>query len=134
MIKRNLIAMVYLILGVLCAGFATFYRLLITSDIPVSYTISEGLVVQIMFGISTIFFLFASSSLKSNKGKNIIASLFSLLFVWNISMFTIHTDADYYDSSYAQLQLSSLLNSGIVMFFNYYLIVKSHFERSKLLN
>ncbi len=132
--KINLVAIVYLILGFFCAGCSTFFRFLMTSDIPVSYTISEGLVVQIMFSISTIFFLFASSSLKSNKGNMILGILFSLTFVCNMIIFTSHIGADYYNSSFAQLQLSSLLNSGIIMFFNYYLIVKNLSKRAMLLS
>lgn len=131
--KRNMISIVYLISGALSAIIATFYRFLITSDIPVSYTISEGLTVQIMFAISTVFFLFALISLESYKRTIFVGVIFSLIFFFDILIFRIHIGADYYDSSYAQLQLSSLINFGIVMLFSYYLTVKI-FRTKRLLH
>lgn len=126
--KRKTIIIVLLTLGILCRISASFIRFVITSDIPVSYTASEALTVQIIYAISTIFFLFALSIFQTNKGRIVTGGLFALLFIFGIMIFNIYMDGEYYNSSFAQLQISSLLYSALLMVYSFFLAIKNRIE------
>lgn len=127
-VKRKAIIIVLFALGILCRISASFIRFVITSDIPVSYTASEALTVQIIYVISTIFFLFALSIFQTNKARIVTGGMFALMFVFGIIVFNLHMDGEYYNSSYAQLQISSLLNSALLMVYSFFLVIKSRIE------
>ncbi len=123
--KRRLVILIFLILGILGRGLASLSSFLITSDIPVSYSTSEALVVHILFFISTIFFLLSSILYQSNKARILTGVLFALMFTYSIIIFISWIGADYYNASFAQLKITSLLNSGLIMVFNFFLVIKS---------
>ncbi|MBX0356782.1 hypothetical protein [Halobacillus sp. Nhm2S1] len=118
---RSLSTSILLVLGFFVAGIAIFYKWLITSDIPVSYTSAEAMTTHVMFTLSTGLFLIASVVFNDRNGNLLLGVLFSFIFIANIAIFKHHLGAEYYDHSFVQLQGSSILYSGIVMVFNFYL-------------
>lgn len=105
---------------------ASLYKLIITSDIPVSYSTSEAVIVQVLFSLSTLMFLLTANTFSSNKPRIIMAIIFCLLFIikWHI-IDNYYKGAEYFHSSFAQLETSILLSLGILILFNFYLVLQN---------
>lgn len=128
MLKKNALIIILLSLGIISGGIANIFRFVITSDIPISYSSSEAITVQILFSLSTLLFLLASSTFRNNKPRIIAGIVFLLLFIIDIFIFKSHLGAEYFDSSYAQLQVSSLVSTGILILFNFYSVFKGDLQ------
>ncbi|MDW7682867.1 MAG: hypothetical protein SCK29_01960 [Bacillota bacterium] len=119
-----------LILGILFGGIGILYRLLITSDIPISYSTSEAITVHIMIAISTFLFFIASSNLKNNKSRIIMGFVFLLLFFLDLFILLIYQlRSVFFTSSFAQLETSSILSYGMISAFNFYQMLKEKIEK-----
>lgn len=131
--KLNILLIVVLFfLGFSTGIFSFGYRVLILGDIPVSYTTSEALVAQISFFISTLLLLFALVSSNHKIVRYVTAGIFTLVFLFHLNVFP-NSDMweSSYDSSIAQLELAPVLHAGLLMIFNYFLIVQQLLNKER---
>jgi len=121
--RKNLISNLLLLFGtfVLLGAFA--YRLLITSDIPVSYTANEAIALHVLIYISTLLYIFGSIIGSQNAIRYVVIAVLTLFTVLNIYLFD--TDAEYYDASYAQIALAFILHPLLVIFVNIFMQLKT---------
>lgn len=105
-------------------GFISFgYKMLILSDIPISFTSSEALFSQILFFVSTLFITFSLISLKSNRGRGISLGILTIALSFNLLVFG--TDLTNATPAVAQLQLAPVLHLGFLVVLNLFLLFKS---------
>ncbi|WP_226577446.1 hypothetical protein [Halobacillus litoralis] len=121
--RKKMVMNLFLILGVISGGSGFLYRMLITSDIPVTYSISEALAVHVLFALSAVCFLIGSSLLQTLKENAVAGMCFAFILIVNLLFLSVHIGAEYFNSSFAQLELSSLLYSSVVLLYNGYLII-----------
>lgn len=121
MIKKIL----FLTIGIFFGIIAIFHNFVITSDIPIEYTVNEAIQGHILLFISTFFLIIGSIQFEKKLTKGIFFVLFLLLAIFNWSTFKSHVNAEYFDSSYAQLSISYILHFALISFVNGYLLIKS---------
>lgn len=122
--KKNVLLIILFSLGIILRVIAHFIRFVITSDIPVLYSESGAITVQVLFSLATLLILLSSISFSSNKPRVIIGFTFLLLFIIDLFIYKSHIGAEYFNSSYAQLQVASLLSAGILALFNFFLVFR----------
>lgn len=112
------------ILGVFILFSAYLIQLVITSDIPVNFSISEAIFLQLVLFISTVLFIFASILLSKKSTRYVVIAIFTLIFVVTLSSFLTDTDAEYFTVSYALLTLPFVLQPLLLVLLNEFLIIK----------
>ena len=122
--KKNVLLIILLSLGIILGVIAHMIRFVITSDIPVLYSESEAITVQVLFSLATLLLLLSTISFSSNKPRVIIGFIFLLLFIIDLIIYKSHFGAEYFNSSFAQLQVASLLSAGILVLFNFFLVFR----------
>ena len=123
--KKNARIIILFSLAIITWGIASVFRFLITSDIPVTYATSEAITVHTLFSLATLLFLLASSTFSSNKPRIMMGIIFFVLFIFNLSIIkNYQMNAEYYNTSFAQLAVSSLISIGIIMLFNFYFVFR----------
>ncbi|WP_273852129.1 hypothetical protein [Guptibacillus spartinae] len=108
-----------LLLGIVSFG----YKMLILSDIPISFTTSEAIFSQLLFFVSTMFITLSLTSLKSIDGRSI--SLGILIFVFSFNLLVLGTDLTNDPPAVAQLQLAPVLHLAFLVVLNLFLLIKN---------
>ena len=108
-----------LLLGIVSFG----YKMLILSDIPISFTTSEAIFSQLLFFVSTMFITLSLTSLKSTNGRSI--SLGILIFVFSFNLLVLGTDLTNDPPAVAQLQLAPVLHLSFLVVLNLFLLIKN---------
>ncbi|MFJ8515932.1 hypothetical protein [Lysinibacillus xylanilyticus] len=121
--KKNLISNLLLLFGtfVLLGAFA--YRLVITSDIPVSCAIDEAITLHVLVFISTLFYICGSISGSLNAIRYTVIAVLTLFTVLNI--YLLDTDAEYFNASYAQIAVAFILHPLLVILVNIFMQLKT---------
>ncbi|MGE7912714.1 hypothetical protein [Lysinibacillus xylanilyticus] len=121
--KKNLISNLLLLFGtfVLLGAFA--YRLVITSDIPVSYAIDEAITLHVLIFISTLFYICGSISGSLNAIRYTAIAVLTLFVMLNI--YLLDTDAEYFNASYAQIAIAFILHPLLVILVNIFMQLKT---------
>ncbi|WP_427109112.1 hypothetical protein [Lysinibacillus xylanilyticus] len=121
--RKNLISNLLLLFGtfVLLGSFA--YRLLITSDIPVSYAIDEAIILHVLIFISTLLYVYGSIIGSRNAIRYTLIAVLTLFTVLNIYLFD--TDEEYFDASYAQIAIAFILHPLLVILVNIFMQLKT---------
>ncbi len=123
-LKINKTSYLLLIAGTLMGIFTFFYFLLITSDIPVSYSIKESLYFHAFLFTST-FTIICGSILVSNKKVNFsLISYFVIILFMSLLLFNQVKNAEYFSSSYAQMIFSFVFHSILIVLINILLAFK----------
>ncbi|WP_222599339.1 hypothetical protein [Aquibacillus kalidii] len=112
-------------IGFLIGLMAFGYRVLILSDIPVSYTTSEAVTAQISFFIASAMLLIALVSLKNRIGLGITAIIFTFSFLFNIQVIPSMVQGTNSNSSIVQLELAPVLHLGLLLLVNVYLLIQN---------
>jgi hypothetical protein len=115
----------FLTIGIIIGIIAIFHNFVITSDIPIEYTVNEAIQGHILLFISTFFIIIGSIQFEKKLTKSIFFIFFLILAIVNWSIFKSHANADYFDSSYAQLSISYMLHSALISLINGYLLIKN---------
>ncbi|MGE6517609.1 hypothetical protein [Lysinibacillus sphaericus] len=106
---------------VLLGAFA--YRLLITSDIPVSYAIDEAITLHVLVFISTLLYICGSIIGSRNAIRYTIMAVLTLFTVLNI--YLLDMDTEYFNSSYAQIAIAFILHPLLVILVNIFVQLKT---------
>ncbi|KPN94289.1 hypothetical protein AO843_23445 [Lysinibacillus sp. ZYM-1] len=121
--KKNLISNLLLLFGsfVLLGSFA--YRLLITSDIPVSYGMDEAITLHVLLFISTLLYICGSIISSQNGIHYTVIAVLALFMMLNI--YFLNSDAEYFDVSYAQIAIAFILHPLFVILMNIFMLLKT---------
>jgi hypothetical protein len=123
MIKSR-ISNLLLFLGLLFLVWAYMYYLLITSDIPVEYSIAESLYLHVVIFISTFLFICGSITISQKRIFYISITTLTIFFIVNLLLFNLNRNAEYFTSSYAQLSIAFLLHPILIILVNIFLLTK----------
>jgi hypothetical protein len=123
--RKNMISNLFLLLGLFFLILSYGYRFLITSDIPVNFSVSEALNLHLLIFISTFLFICGSVTITQKKISHILITILTLFFVINLFIFNTAKSAEYFSSSYAQLSIAFLLHPILIILFNIFLITKA---------
>ncbi|WP_270181174.1 hypothetical protein [Alkalihalobacillus sp. CinArs1] len=108
-------------MGCLVGLMAFGYKMLILSDIPVSFTTTEAIWSQTFFFVSTLLLAIALMSLKSKLGRGISLGVLVLIFLFNLLV--LKTDITNDSAAVAQLQLAPVLHIGFLVVINLFLLM-----------
>ncbi len=114
--RKSLISNLLLLFGTFILLGAFAYRLLITSDIPVSYAIDEAVTLHVLIFISTMLYICGSMIGSRNTIRYTVIAVLTVFMVLNIYLF--NTDAEYFDASYAQIAIVFILHPLLVILIN----------------
>ncbi|MFJ7187074.1 hypothetical protein [Lysinibacillus xylanilyticus] len=121
--KKNLISNLLLLFGTFVLLGAFVYRLVITSDIPVSYAIDEAITLHVLIFISTLFYICGSISGSLNAIHYTAIAVLTLFVMLNI--YLLDTDAEYFNASYAQIAIAFILHPLLVILVNIFMQLKT---------
>ncbi|MCG3087937.1 hypothetical protein [Sporosarcina cyprini] len=122
-ITRQLSVGIAFILGSF-VGFVTFVlQTVMLSDIPVSFTATEALVIQVLYFVSTLLLMGGVLLIPSRVGYGVALLLFTAVFLFNIQVFDRRMLHDSYDPALLQIQMAPVLHVGLVILFTLFLFV-----------
>lgn len=121
--RKSLISNLLLLFGTFILLGAFAYRLLITSDIPVSYAIDEAVTLHVIIFISTMLYICGSMIVSRNTIRYTVIAVLTVFMVLNIYLF--NTDAEYFDASYAQIAIVFILHPLLVILINVFVQLKT---------
>lgn len=122
-ITRQLSVGIAFILGSF-VGFVTFVlQTVMLSDIPVSFTATEALVIQVLYFVSTLLLMGGVLLIPSRVGYGVALLLFTAVFLFNIQVFDRRMLQDSYDPALLQIQMAPVLHVGLVILFTLFLFV-----------
>ncbi|GKV55213.1 hypothetical protein NCCP2222_11600 [Sporosarcina sp. NCCP-2222] len=105
-------------------GFVTFMlQTVVLSDIPVSFTATEALVIQILYFVSTFLLMGGVLLIPSRVGYGVALLLFTAVFLFNIQVFDRRMLHASYDPALLQVQMAPVLHLGLVILFTLFLFV-----------
>lgn len=110
-------------LGFLIGILAFAYKMLILSDIPVSFSTSEAFFAQVLFLIATTFVSFGIPAVNSNLGRVITAGFIMLALLFNLPVF--QTPLFDHRASVALLQITPVLHLSFLTLLSLYLLIRS---------
>ncbi len=116
-------SVIFMSLGLLFGLISFSYKMLIISDIPVSFTTTEALFSQLLFFIATLFFALFLASIKKNSVKGISIGFLILAFSFNLLVF--RTDLANDSPALVQLQIAPVLHLGFLVVLNLFLLIKN---------
>ncbi|KGP89986.1 hypothetical protein N780_07600 [Pontibacillus chungwhensis BH030062] len=120
---RSTLSSLLIGLGFLTGIFAFAYKMLILSDIPVSFSNSEAFVAQVLFFTSTTFISFGILAVKSDLGRVIAAGFIMLALLFNLPVF--HTPLFDHMASVAFLQITPILHLSFLTLLSLYLLIRN---------
>ncbi|QTD39942.1 hypothetical protein [Sporosarcina sp. Te-1] len=97
-------------------GFVTFMlQTIMISDIPVSFTATEALVIHILYFVSTLFLICGVISIPSRAAYGVALLLLTAVFLFNIQVLDRRMFHAGYDPALLQIQLAPVLHLGFVL-------------------
>ncbi|QST00320.1 hypothetical protein IMZ31_01590 [Pontibacillus sp. ALD_SL1] len=120
---RSTVSSLLIGLGFITGILAFAYKMLILSDIPVSFSTSEALVAQMLFFIATTFISFGILAVRSNLGRVIAAGFIMLALLFNLSVF--QTPLFDHRASVAFLQMTPILHLSFLTLLSLYLLIRN---------
>lgn len=120
---KNIFPKIVLSIGVFFLILSLGSYLLMTSDIPVKYSITEAVYLHIFLFISTLAFILFSLLIQHKRTRYILIAWISLYFIMSLSHFKIKSDVSmYFTTSYAQIVLAFVLHPLLILIINFFLL------------
>ncbi|MCP1144509.1 hypothetical protein [Lysinibacillus endophyticus] len=123
---KGAISYISLVIGLILLFIGFLYYLIITSDIPVSFTLAESKVAQGTILASTFAFLLGSLLNLNKKVRTILIGILSISFIINLShLTTASRGAEYFTLEFVHLILSFVIQPVLIIFVNILVIINN---------
>lgn len=120
--KKHTVANLFFLLGTISFVCACIHKLLITSDIPVAYTVSEAIVLHLLLFLFTLSFICGAILISQKRIRHMLMAILTLLLILGLSTFKMQSNAEYFTSSYAQLSLAFVIHPLLILLINIFLL------------
>lgn len=102
--------------GLFLVFVAFLYAMLITSDIPVSLSAGELIVLYTFLVLSSICMIYGVSILSKPRTNTRIATILMFVLIWNLAYFLEGIGSEYFDMKYVLLISPLWLQPLVVIF------------------